>query len=181
MARQQEEERTTGRDEAPPALGVDVGGVIIGRVAADSDTSFFGPQPLLTPAVEGVMEALAALTADPFAGRVHVISKAGPKIAERTREWLGHHAFFARTGIPEGHLHFVRERADKAPVCARLGVTHFVDDRLDVLARLTTVAHRLLFTGGLGDLAPPDPGRVPSWATVTETWPETVTAVRSTG
>ncbi|MFG3258939.1 hypothetical protein [Streptomyces sp. NPDC048172] len=168
------------RQRRLPVLGVDVGGVIIGRVAEGSDTSFFGPQPLLTPAVDGVMEALAALTAEPFAGRVHVISKAGPRVADRTREWLGHHDFFARTGIPDGHLHFVRERADKAPVCARLGVTHFVDDRLDVLAHLTTVAHRLLFTGGLGDLTPPDPGAVPSWATVTGSWPEVVAAVRST-
>ena len=165
--------------EVPWVLGVDVGGVVIDRVADGSDTSFFGAHPLSTPAVDGVMEALAALTADPFEGRVHLVSKAGAKTAARTRDWLDHHGFAARTGIPAENLHVVRERAAKAPVCARLGITHFVDDRVDVLTHLTTVPHRHLFLGGLGDFAPPAADRIPSWATVTETWPQTVEAVRA--
>ncbi|MEN3615081.1 hypothetical protein AAH979_36825 [Plantactinospora sp. ZYX-F-223] len=152
----------------PPTLGVDVGGVLVTLAGRDEDTSFFGGQPLLTPAVPGVFEALAALTAEPFAGRVHLVSKAGPKVAANTRDWLVHHRFFDRTGISVGNLHFVRERRDKAPVCQRLGITHFVDDRLDVLAHLETVAHRYLFLGGT-DERPPD-GSVPDWATVADTW-----------
>jgi hypothetical protein len=163
--------------EGAPTLGVDVGGVIIDRVAEGSDTSFFGSQPLLTPSVEGVFEALEVLAGGPFEGRVHVVSKAGPKVAGNTRAWLEHHELFRRTGIPAGNLHFVRKRADKAPVCARLGVTHFVDDRLDVLGHLETVAHRYLFLGGLGDQQAPR--EVPSWATVTRTWAEVVEAVGS--
>ncbi|SEM08158.1 hypothetical protein [Streptacidiphilus jiangxiensis] len=156
------------RDQRLPTLGVDVGGVIVDRIAAGEDTSFFGSQPLLTPAVCGVFEALARLAAEPFEGRVHVVSKAGPKVAANTRAWLHHHEFFARTGIPAGNVHFVRERADKGPVCRRLGITHFVDDRLDVLGHLATVAHRYLFLGGLGDARPP--AQVPAWATVAYTW-----------
>lgn len=165
-----------GGGSAVPVLGVDVGGVIVRRVARDEDTSFFGSQPLRTEAVEGVIEALALLTAGPFEGRVHVVSKAGPKVAANTRAWLEHHAFFHRTGIPAEHLTFVRERADKAPVCVRLGVTHFVDDRVDVLAHLTSVGHRYLFTGGLVDLEVP--AEVPSWATVADTWAALVEAMQ---
>src|SRR5436189_3436329 len=95
----------------PAVLGVDVGGVIV-RLPADGaeDTSFFGSRPLETPAAAGVFEALAVLAAGPYAGRVHLVSKAGPKVAANTEAWLAHHRFFGRTGIPAAHLHFVRER-----------------------------------------------------------------------
>ncbi|GIG87371.1 hypothetical protein [Plantactinospora endophytica] len=167
--------RGPGRSR-PPTLGVDVGGVLVTLAGRDEDTSFFGGQPLRTPAVPGVFEALTALTAEPFAGRVHLVSKAGPKVATNTRAWLAHHDFFARTGIPAGNLHFVRERRDKAPVCERLGITHFVDDRLDVLAYLEAVPHRYLFGGGIDDRPPA--GDVPDWATVTDTWPDLAVLLR---
>jgi hypothetical protein len=156
-----------------PALGVDVGGVIV-QLATEGaeDTSFFGTRPLETPAAAGVFEALAVLAAGPFAGRVHLVSKAGPKVAANTEAWLAHHEFFERTGIPADHLHFVRERRDKAPVCARLGITHFVDDRLDVLGYLTTVEHRYLFTGGAAEPAPAR--ELPDWATLAGTWDDLV-------
>ncbi|MGI5150516.1 hypothetical protein ACQEVC_29885 [Plantactinospora sp. CA-294935] len=185
MARQRVGQRRPGQQPGPyrgpgptrpPMLGVDVGGVLVTLAGRDDDTSFFGGQPLLTPAVPGVFDALAALTAGPFAGRLHLVSKAGPKVAANTRAWLVHHRFFDRTGIPVGHLHFVRERRDKAPVCQRLGITHFVDDRLDVLAHLETVEHRYLFLGGT-DERPPD-GAVPDWATVADTWAALGTLLR---
>ncbi|GAA3761606.1 hypothetical protein GCM10022225_54130 [Plantactinospora mayteni] len=185
MARQRIGQRRPGQQPAPyrgpgwqrrPTLGVDVGGVLVTLAGRDEDTSFFGGQPLLTPAVAGVFEALTALTAAPFAGRVHLVSKAGPKVAANTRAWLAHHEFFDRTGIPAGNLHVVRERRDKAPVCQRLGITHFVDDRLDVLAHLETVEHRYLFLGGTDD-RPPD-GSVPDWATVADTWTALATLLR---
>lgn len=159
-----------------PTLGVDVGGVIVALSGRDEDTSFFGSRPLETPATAGVFEALAALNAELFAGRVHVVSKAGPKVAANTRAWLEHHDFVGRTGIPADNLHFVRERRDKAPVCQRLGVTHFVDDRLDVLAHLATVPHRYLFRGGTGE-RPADPAP-PDWATPVDSWAEVVTLIR---
>lgn len=57
---------------------------------------------------------------------------------------------------------------EKHPICQQLGVTHFIDDRLDVLWHLTTVDQRYLFVGGLGDHEPPT--QVPEWATVIDTW-----------
>ncbi|MEV4758817.1 hypothetical protein AB0J86_27485 [Micromonospora sp. NPDC049559] len=167
--------RGPGRSR-PPTLGVDVGGVIVALAGRDEDTSFFGGRPLETPAVPGVVDALAALTVQPFAGRVHLVSKAGPKVAANTSAWLEHHGFFGRTGIPAGNLHFVRERRDKAPVCQRVGITHFVDDRLDVLAHLDTVEHRYLFLGGTGEQVPAD--AVPGWATAVDTWPELAALLR---
>jgi hypothetical protein len=157
------------RREPRNTLGVDVGGVIVRLAEGGEDTSFFGNRPLETPATDGVFEALAALTAGPFAGRVHLVSVAGPKVSAATRAWLHHHRFFERTGIPDAHLHFVRKRREKAPVCERLGITHFVDDRVEVLVHLSAVPRRYLFTGGSTHTAPTD---VPDWATVVGSWAE---------
>jgi hypothetical protein len=155
-----------------PALGVDIGGVIVDRVAEDSDTSFFGTRPLETPQVPGAFEALAMLTGMIFIGRVHIISKAGPSVAANARSWLTHNRFFERSGIVPTNLHFVRERADKADVCRRVGVTHFVDDELEVLIDLRDVPNRYLFVGGLGKNPPPS--TYPSWATVAANWSDLV-------
>jgi hypothetical protein len=147
-------------------LGVDIGGVIIPKTTGDRDTEFFGDHPMQTPAVDGAFDTLARLAADVFAGRVHLVSKAGVTTEAKTRAWLRHHRFFEQTGIDDQNLHFVRDRRAKAPVCADLGVTHFVDDRLEVLVELTTVAHRYLFLGG----GATRPEVIPDWSTPVRSW-----------
>lgn len=152
----------------PPVLGIDVGGVLVDRVAEQSDTSFFGDRPMETPVVPGAFDAIRELLIC-FDNRVHIVSKAGPKIAGLTRSWLATHEVVGDSGIAIGNVHFVRKRPDKHPVCERLGITHFVDDRVDVLSHLSTVEHRYLFTGGLGHHDVPE--SVPVWATAVDTWP----------
>lgn len=165
------------RRARPPILGVDVGGVIVALSDQAEDTSFFGSRPLETPVTAGVFEQLAAFSVSPFAGRIHLVSKARPKVAANSRAWLAHHRFFQRTGIAATNLHFVQERRDKAPVCQRLGITHFVDDRLDVLIYLETVEHRYLLTGGTPSHTS---GAVtPEWATVISTWIELATVIQA--
>jgi hypothetical protein len=58
-------------------------------------------------------------------------------------------------------------------VAHRLGVTHFVDDRLDVPAYLESVEHRYLSVGGRAEPVA-SPRRLPDWVTVGRTWPELV-------
>lgn len=160
MGRSAKQRRLRGGSAAPraearpPVLGLDVGGVLVDRVAEGSDTSFFGRQPMDTPAVAGALEAIPALV-ELFGHRVFIVSKAGPKIASLTRQWLGTRGAVGPAGIDPANAHFVRKRSDKHPVCDELGVTHFVDDRLDVLQHLTSVDRRYLFTGGLGENEPP--------------------------
>lgn len=124
-------------------LGVDVGGVIIDRVNDGTDTSFFGHNFLLTTAVADVFEVLRQLH-ERF-DKIVLVSKCGQSTQDRTRQWLAHHNFYERTGIAEPDVHFCRERREKAPICQRLGVTHFIDDRLEVLGYLETVSHLYLF------------------------------------
>jgi hypothetical protein len=117
-------------------LGVDIGGVIIDRVNDGTDTSFFGDKYLDTAAVPNAIAALKVLATGRFAGRVHLVSKAGTRTQQRTREWLIHRNFHEVARIPADQVHFCRERHEKAPICQKLGITHFIDDRLEVLGHL---------------------------------------------
>ncbi|MDG4780503.1 hypothetical protein O7614_12705 [Micromonospora sp. WMMD961] len=151
-------------------LGVDIGGVIIEPADEDADTSFFGAHYLRTPVVDGAFDALAAL--GPDFDEVHLVSKCGEATERRTREWLAHHDFAERTGIPVERLHFCRTRPDKAPIAERLGLTHFVDDKLEVLGYLTSVPHRFLFRPRPAEVAArtallPLVHRVESWPELT--------------
>ena len=128
------------RPPLPPVhvLGLDVGGLLAARATEYADTSFFGFRPMETPGVPGAREAVARLSAL-FEHRHSVVSKAGPKVAALIREWLGLHGLLGPSMIPAANLFFVRQREDKGPICKKLGVTHFVDVRLDVLTALLTV------------------------------------------
>ncbi|HLH26276.1 MAG TPA: hypothetical protein VK066_27470 [Chloroflexota bacterium] len=150
-------------------LGVDVGGVIIDRVNDASDTSFFGDNYLQTTSVPGALAALRRLNRGRFAGRVYLVSKCGARVQAKTLAWLAHHDFYGTTGIAPEHVHFCRQRQDKAGICAALGITHFVDDRLEVLGYLTTVPARYLFRPDPAEVARyahvlPEVRRVESWA-----------------
>lgn len=59
-------------------------------------------------------------------------------IEKKSRHWLiiSHLSFFERTGVNEANLRFCRDRQGKAPICKQLGITYFVDDRLEVLRYL---------------------------------------------
>ncbi|MFI5697467.1 hypothetical protein ACIA58_36755 [Kribbella sp. NPDC051586] len=99
---------------------------------------------LRTPAVPGAFEAIGRLV--PLFGETWLVSKCGPRIQQRSLEWLAHHRFWARTGVAEGNVRFCLRRPEKAIHCAELGITHFIDDKPDVIAAITpVVANRYLF------------------------------------
>lgn len=116
-----------------PGLGIDFGGVIIptiGQIRGE-DTQFSGDFRA-TPPNRGAVEEIRALVAA-FHGNVWIVSKAGPRMQTRTLNWIHHQDFSSRTGLNETHVRFCRECADKQPICADLGITHFVDDRVHVM------------------------------------------------
>ncbi|GAA3762691.1 hypothetical protein GCM10022225_55410 [Plantactinospora mayteni] len=144
-------------------IGIDIGGVLVQQEDRLHDDQPTGPEPVgppagaetedtalladfrRTPPVPGAFEAVSALVAEMFGEHVYLVSKCGERVERRTRLWLEHHDFYARTGVRAGHLHFCRTRQGKAPIAAALGLTHFVDDRLEVLSYLETVPNRYLF------------------------------------
>ncbi|WP_149257620.1 hypothetical protein [Actinomadura sp. K4S16] len=133
-----------------PRLGVDFGRVIHGglRAPGENDTVFLDgtfEQALASPATDGVYEVLPGLI-EAFGGRAWIISKCGDRVRERTLAWLDHHDFYGRTGLPRGNVRFCRKRQDKALHCAELGITHMIDDRLDVHRAIREIVpYRYLF------------------------------------
>jgi hypothetical protein len=142
--------------------------VIQGGPGAESapDTSFLGSsleEAVNSPATPGAFEVIPRLVAV-FERRVWVISKCGENTQRKTLAWLDHNDFYGRTGVPPGNVRFCRERAEKAVHCRELGVTHMIDDRLDVHRAIRyVVPHRFLFG--------PQDGDVPDWVVHTPDWP----------
>ncbi|MCO6006348.1 hypothetical protein NE236_15260 [Actinoallomurus purpureus] len=160
-----------------PRLGVDFGRVIQGGAAesGEEDTVFLdgGPEEAMrTPATPGVFDVLPRLVAL-FGGRAWVISKCGERVQRRTLQWLDHHDFYRRTGIPRGNVRFCRRRADKAVHCAELGITHMIDDRLGVHTALRDLVPYLYLFGPQG--SPP-----PDWVRATPTWADVEHAMTPT-
>lgn len=153
----------------PPRLGVDFGRVIHGGPLAPggADTVFLDgshEEALRSPATEGVYEVLPGLV-EAFGGRAWIISKCGDRVRRRTLEWLDHHDFYARTGIARGNVRFCRKRGEKAGHCADLGITHMIDDRLDVHRAIREIVpYRYLFG--------PQKGPAPDWVRTPPTWAE---------
>ncbi len=143
-------------------IGIDIGRVIIGpSVDGVADTRFLGSRlsdALLTPPADGAFEVIARLVAR-AGGQVWLVSKCGPSVQDKTRAWLDHHGFYARTGMPRNHLRFCLRRPEKANHARELGLSTFIDDRLDVLEHLRGLVPRLLWFGedarsGLGWVEP---------------------------
>lgn len=67
-------------------------------------------------------------------------------------DWPQRQDFFASTGVAPDHVRFCRERHDKAPISRQLVITHFIDDRLEVLGHLVgTVPNLYLFQSRAAD------------------------------
>lgn len=128
-------------------IGIDIGGVIIDREKNDNtDTSLFGPNYLNALAVPDAIRAIATIHEQLCPNETYIISKCGANIERKSREWLKHNGFFEKTKISEDKVHFCRERADKAPIAQKLGLTHFIDDKLEVLGYMKDVVpNRILF------------------------------------
>ena len=127
---------TEGESPRAEVLGLDIGGVILDARTNDTDTSLFGPRYLEAKAVAGAFDGIRELVDRKFVERVHLVSKCGAQTQRRTRAWMDHHGFFERTGVLPENLHFSLTREGKAPICRLLRVSHFVDDRLEILGFL---------------------------------------------
>jgi hypothetical protein len=153
-------------------IGIDVGGVIMDRVNDDTDTSFFTENFLNTTSTPDTVETVKRLIDLKFGEHAYIVSKCGKKIQDKTLRWLEHHRFYERTGLKPERVHFCRKREEKAGICKELGITHFIDDRLEVLGYLIPhVEHLFLFRAGEDEVSKfrhhlPRVKRVESWKEV---------------
>jgi hypothetical protein len=147
-------------------LGIDVGRVLISPGnESRPDTSFIGgslEDALATPAYDGMFEVVPELVSR-FEGLAWIISKCGKRVQDKTLLWFERHQFFERTGIDRGNVRFCLKRPEKAVHCRELGITHFIDDRTDVLQAMIGIVPNLYLFGR-------QEGRVPAGMHHVETW-----------
>ena len=137
-----------------PKLGIDIGRVIIDRCNDKTPTSFFGNNFLQSTPSPNAFDCIAQLN-DIFQKQVYLVSKARPENQEKFLAWLEHHDFYKKTSIEKDRVYFCKERAQKKEICIKLGITHFVDDSLDVLSHLIgSVSHLYLFDSNEAEIAP---------------------------
>ena len=122
-------------------LGIDVGGVIISKAGDDGDTSFFSDRYLETPPTEQVFEVLSRVV--PNFDDALIISKCGPNVQRKTMAWMDHHGFYDKTGIARGKFNFCLKRPDKVGIAQFWGVTHYVDDRIDIIRSMKGIVPNL--------------------------------------
>jgi hypothetical protein len=115
-------------------IGIDLGETIVTRKNTTDGTSVFFPD------VVRVIRRIVNL-----ADKVHIISRVNRVQEERSKAWLQQADFFAITGIPRENLHYCREREDKAEIGRRLGVTHHIDDRPEVMVHFDDSVVKYLF------------------------------------
>lgn len=81
-----------------------------------------------------------------FRDRVVIVSRVNEEQEVRARAFVTSKAFVSEVGIPLERVHFCRKRDQKGPICKRLGITHFIDDRPEVMAFMPeSVVHKILF------------------------------------
>lgn len=156
-----------------PRLGVDIGRVLISAGDTGGDTSFIAgsdEQALLTPPMPGAFDVLKELV-PLFEGRVWLVSKCGQKVQQRSLRWLERWNFYGTTGVRPDRVLFCKERPQKADHCARHRITHFVDDRPDVLHHLRGLVPWLYLYG-------PQRHAPPVWCDHVENWRQVRARVR---
>lgn len=122
-------------------LGLDLGGVLIAEVFGMSWLPLSLPHFRKMLPVEGAREAIPQLASLFKDGGIHIVSQCCMLHQSRAEAWLRH------TGI-RPHIvavHFCLHWREKAAICEREGITHFVDNKPHILQSLTQVSHRHLF------------------------------------
>ena len=120
-------------------LGVDFGGMILEWAKDEKDVT------LSRRNVQDAFESLRQLTDRRFGENVFLISKTEQEKKYKILAWLLTKIFYKRTCISPKNIYFCWERKEKADICKKLGITHFIDDRLENLGYLSNVGVKNLY------------------------------------
>ncbi len=117
------------------ALGVDIGNVIIDhRLISKEEAKLLEERYSTIPATDGVFDCLKKLNDERFHGNIFLISKCTPWAKEKVSAWFKDNDFYNKTGVKPENVFFCQERSEKEKICKENNITHFVDDRLEVLS-----------------------------------------------
>ncbi len=155
-----------------PRLGIDLGGVIIPwRKDAHSKEPYFDQPFLLRPPRLSALERISDLMGV-FRGKVWIVSRWAAAHREKTHQWLERHQVLPVTGMSAAHVRFCEKISSKADICAELGITHFIDDRMQVMDVLRPIVPHLYLFGEQGQEA-----YVHEWLTPVANWDDAYAAV----
>jgi hypothetical protein len=128
-----------------PVLGIDMGGVIVTRKLGRRDVTLTSDKKdyIFIPPISETLESVGELVKR-FKGKVFVVSRIDKmEHEERAHRWFRHWNFFNVTGLNPVNLRFCLKRYEKAPICRDLSITHFIDDRVEVLSHMVGVVNNL--------------------------------------
>jgi hypothetical protein len=145
-------------------LGVDIGGPIMSMLYGANPTDlFFSDRYLEVPIVVGVLASLTRLRSR-FGADIYLIST-NVRRRPQAFEILEKHRILELVG--RDHVVMCDTDAAKAIACRDLGITHFVDDRIEVLELLASVTRRYFFTSEDAHRSlPSNIVRVASWSAI---------------
>jgi hypothetical protein len=83
---------------------------------------------------------------------VYVVSRVNDDQSLKAYGWFRTFQFFENTGLTPNKVYFCYERHEKGPICQRLGVTHFVDDRPEVMMHMPVGVKKYLMNPTSFDL-----------------------------
>lgn len=113
-------------------LGIDLGNTIHW---ADPVTRERVPMPDSFRVIKDLVEKVQS---------VYIVSRVSDEQSMRAYKWFQKFEFFEKTGLTPNKVFFCYERWDKGPICNRLNVTHFIDDRPEVMRYITIPLSRKL-------------------------------------
>lgn len=111
-------------------LGLDMGGTIHHKVSGETV-----PMPHAFRVINDLRQRVKA---------IYIVSRVSDEQSLQAFNWLHKVDFFGATGLTPNKVHYCYERLDKGPICWKLGVTHFVDDRPEVMFGLQSTVERYL-------------------------------------
>ncbi len=120
-------------------IGLDFGGVIVKIAEENLSKGDF---------IEEVnaISSISKLIND-YENEVWIISKASKSTQAATRVWLNKVKFYKNTGFISSNLFFCSKRHEKRELCKPLGITHFIDDNIEVLQALKGLIPNLFLFG----------------------------------
>jgi hypothetical protein len=122
---------------------IDIGGVVADHATLDGVRRPGGH--LAVPEIDGAFDAVRRLRAERFGRNTLLLSMISEAAEPFSRDWLQHTNFYDRTGMDTDQVIYCRDFADKAVIAHDLGLTHAVDDRVEVLRHFTNGETLFLF------------------------------------
>ena len=160
-------------------IGIDCGGVLLANYNRSDGTSVPSKHSFLEfPTLRGAQDAVIKLVEIFGQENVHVVSQVSKRLESELAQWI-YVNFVDPSVLLEKNIHFCEEPSGKAPICSSLGLTHFVDNRMEILSFLSDIPNLFLLQPSQYELDGIQ-GEKPHVTYVAEDWPTLLTEIQKT-